>query len=83
MSILITILLKKEKEEYVDLIDDALIDLEGTQTLERLLHGIRHVVVPTSPNQDRSSGRTGDNDPSAGSGSPEAGNQAALDNVCE
>jgi len=47
MSILNAILMKKDKDEYVDLIDRALVDAEGTTRLERLLQGQRHLIVPS------------------------------------
>ena len=53
MSILITLMLKKEKEEFVDLIDCALIDNEETKKLERLLNTIKHVIIPSISKEDQ------------------------------
>ena len=52
MSILIALMLKKEKGEYVDLIDNALIDSEETKKLERLLNTIKHVIIPATSKED-------------------------------
>jgi len=81
MSILTAIMLKKEKDEYGDLIDDALIDIEGTERLERLLHAIRHIVVPGTSDEAQSSRQTGGSNPPVISASPGADDQPALDNT--
>ena len=53
MSILIALMLKKEKDEYVDLIDKALIDSEETKKLERLLSTIKHIIIPNISKEDQ------------------------------
>jgi len=47
MSILSALLMKKDKDEYVDLIDDALVDTEGAKRLQQLLQNQRHLIVPS------------------------------------
>jgi hypothetical protein len=65
----------------VDLIDDALIDIEGTEKLQRLLHAIGHIVVRGASDQVQSSRQIGGSSPSAISASPGVDDQPALDSA--